>query len=82
MVSQKYFELLFTARKKEDHTFPPFAEILTKQLSKGKTGTAHNMVITEDFTEGQVDGTIDRMISDLESIRKEAHKKFESVKIR
>mgnify|MGYP001172777696 CR=1 FL=1 len=82
MVSQKYFELLFTARKKEDPAFPPFAEILTIQISKGKTGTADNMVITEDFMEGEVDGTIDGMISDLESIRKEAHKKFESVKIR
>jgi hypothetical protein len=81
MIRQKYFELLFTAPKKGDHPFRPFAEILTKQLGKGRTETASNMVITEDFTESEVDKIIDRMISNLELIRKKAHKKFELAKI-
>ena len=80
MIKHEYFELLFTSPKKSDPLFLPFAEILTKQLSKGKTKKAPNKVITNDFAESKVDDIINNMISNLELIRKEAHKKFNEVK--
>ena len=76
---QEYFKLLFTAPKKGECSFQPFAEIMTRFLSKGRTNTARNMVITEDFTASEVDNIINRMIHNLEIIRKEAHKKFGSI---
>lgn len=71
---REFFDFIFTAPAKEDPSFTPFADICVKTLKTDDRG--NKTIFTPIMTESEVDSTIDRLIKELESIRREIKSKF------
>jgi hypothetical protein len=71
-----FFDFIFKEQEKEGPPFTPFAYICVKKLFTDDQG--NSMIFTPETTESEVDPTIDRLIKELESIRREIKSKFMS----
>jgi hypothetical protein len=69
-----FFDLIFKETEKGSSSFTSFAYICVKSLIIDDQG--NSMIFTPETTESEVDSKIDRLIKDLESIRREIKSKF------
>ena len=68
-------DLYFRSPKKDEHIFTPFGHIRVKRCLKDKQG---RIFLTPDcLTKREIDEQVDRLIQELEDVRKKAKKKFE-----
>lgn len=67
-------DFLFISPKKGDVPFSPFAQIYIESHAKDQQG--HILLSADCMTKKEVDVQVDRLIKQLENIRKKAKKKF------
>lgn len=67
-------DFLFFSQKESDFPFTPFGQIYVKSHAKDSLG--HIILSSNCMTKREVDEQVDRLIKQLEGIRKKAKRKF------
>jgi len=79
------FDLLFLEHKKAELPGPPISHVYVKAYSKGGyTGISKDLILigADCVSASEIEAGIDRLQAELESIRKEAKKKYAAHKAR